>query len=122
MLCQGCHTNEAENYFMANWNGRLVVTGFCSECMNKMEHRAAFSGYGNAFREMTGLYPGRETPRADGMVPFPEQADAELIRQMRLNGLEYQLKSAADREDYQEAARLRDAIRVIRKEEIEYGS
>ncbi len=122
MLCQRCHKNKASQYYMGNWNGNLFIAGFCSDCVEEMARNTAAAGYGGAVRQMAGLYPGRQTPRANGAVPFPEHADPELITRVHLNELKIQLKAAADREDYQEAARLRDEIGKISQEENYYES
>ncbi len=122
MLCQKCHKNNANQFYMGNWNGTLFISGFCSECVDDMARRAILGGYGEAVRQMSGLYPGKEIPRADGAVPFPEHADPELVTRVHLNDLRHQLNAAADREDYQEAARLRDAIEKISQEESYYES
>ncbi len=116
MFCQKCHKSEAEQYYIGNWNGTLFAAGFCSDCVEEMGRRATFSGYGEMFRRITGWYPGRETPRANGAVPFPEHAAPDITANLRLNALHSQLKAASDREDYLEAARLRDAIRNLRLE------
>ncbi len=120
MLCQRCHKNKATQYYMGNWNGTLFITGFCSDCVDETARRAVLSGYGDSLRSMAGLYPGKETPRADGEIPFPEHADPELVTRMHLNDLQLRLDSAAEREDYEEAARLRDAIQQISQEEGSY--
>ncbi len=120
MLCQRCHKNKANQYYMGNWNGTLFIAGLCSECVDEMARKGVLSGYGDALRQMAGLYPGKETPRADGSVPFPEHADPELISRMHLNDLGIRLEEAAEREDYEEAARLRDAIQKINQEEGSY--
>ncbi len=117
MLCQNCHKNNATQYYMGNWNGTLFVAGLCSDCVDGLAHKAALSGYGDAIRQMAGIYPGKETPRADGSVPFPEHADPALVTRAHVNDLKRQLQAAADREDYPEAARLRDAIQKISQEE-----
>ncbi len=117
MLCQVCHKNKASQYYMGNWNGTLFIAGFCPDCVAEMARKAVLSGFGESIRHMAGLYPGKETPRANGTVPFPEQADPELVTRMRLNDLQIRLRDAADREDYEEAARLRDAIQKINQGE-----
>ncbi len=117
MLCQLCHKNEADQYYLGNWNDTIFVAGICSDCAENLENRASQYGHGDMVRRMIGLYPGKVTPRADGSVPFPEKADADLLRKTRLNELRAQLKEAAEREDYQEAARLRDEIERMEQEE-----
>ncbi len=117
MLCQMCHKNEATQYYLGNWNGSLFAAGICSDCAENLENRAAQSGRGDMIRRMIGLYPGRVTPRADGSVPFMEQADQEVLNKIKLNELKAQLDEAAGREDYQEAARLRDEIERLEQEE-----
>ncbi len=117
MLCQMCHKNEADQYYLGNWNDTLFVAGICSECAKNLEERVSQSGRGDMVRRMIGLYPGKVTPRADGSVPFTEQADEETLHKIRLNEKKAQLAEAAAREDYQEAARLRDEIERMEQEE-----
>ncbi len=117
MLCQMCHKNEADQYYLGNWNGTLFVAGICSDCAENLEERVSQSGRGDMVRRMIGLYPGKVTPRADGSVPFTEQADEATLAKVHLNELRAQLNEAAAREDYQEAARLRDEIERMEQEE-----
>ncbi len=117
MLCQMCHKNEADQYYLGDWNGTLFVAGICSDCAENLENRASQSGHGDMIRRMIGLYPGKTTPRADGSVPFTEPADAATLGKVHLNELRAQLTEAAAREDYQEAARLRDEIERMEQEE-----
>ncbi len=117
MLCQMCHTKDATQFFLGNWNGNLFVAGICSECAETISGMADQSGHGDLVRRMTGLYPGREIPRSDGKTLFPESADQKFLRKIRLNELRTQLSEAAEREDYQEAARLRDEIERMEQEE-----
>ncbi len=113
MLCQMCHKKEANQYFLGDWNGGVFMAGICSDCAENIESRASQYGHGDMIRRATGLYPGRKTPRADGTDLFPDQADAELLRKVRLNEMKAQLEEAAEREDYREAARLRDEIEKL---------
>ncbi len=117
MLCQMCHKNEASQYYLGDWNGTLFVAGICSDCADNISQRADQSGHGDMIRRMIGLYPGKPTPRAEGEVPFQEQADEGMLCKVRLNECRAKLAEAAAREDYQEAARLRDEIARMEQEE-----
>ncbi len=110
MRCQMCNKNEANQYYLGNWNGTLFIAGICSDCAENIEKRASHFGHEDMVRRITGIYPGKKIPRSDGTVLFPDQADAEILRKIRLNEMKAQLEEAAEREDYQEAARLRDEI------------
>ncbi len=117
MLCQMCHKKEADQYYMGNWNGNLFLAGLCSDCAESIGNRASNSGHGDMVRRMTGIYPGKKAPRSDGEALFSEKADPEILRKIRLNEMKAQLEEAVGREDYQEAARLRDEINRMEQEE-----
>ncbi len=122
MLCQVCKKQEADHFFMGDWNGDLIVTGLCSDCLEMVVHRATAAGFGEMVRKTIGWYPGKEQPRADGTIPFPEQAGPDLLAIQHRNELLYKLRAAVEREDYHEAAQLRDAIQdIVRKEDC-HGS
>ncbi len=117
MLCQMCHKNEANQYYLGCWDENLFIAGICSDCAKNIENAAAQHGRGEMIRRAVGLYPGKQTPRADGSTPFKEKADPEILRKVQLNELKAQLSEAAEQEDYQEAARLRDQINKMEQEE-----
>ncbi len=116
MLCQKCHQHEADRFYVGQWNGSLFMAAFCGECMEDLSHKAEFTGHAEMFRQMTGWFPGKPSPRADGESSFPAQAGEGLCAVRRLNALKYQLEEAASREDYQKAAQLRDTISRLQEE------
>ncbi len=122
MVCQVCHKKEADQYYLGNWNGAIFLTGMCPDCAQNIENAAARSGHEGVFRRMTGIFPGKAVPRADGNTAFPERADAGFLHKVKLNERKAQLAEAAEREDYQEAARLRDEIEKMEQEESYYES
>lgn len=116
MLCQHCQKNEATKVFIGRWMGRQGQWHICDECLNHMWDQAVATGHSDAFRAISGWWPGKETPRESGGCPFPSNADAGVKARRRKNELRYRLEEAASREDYAEAARLRDSIAELEQE------
>lgn len=120
MLCQNCQHNDADKVFVANWMGTQYQMHICDECLQKMWQHAAATGFGDSFRAMSGWWPGKENPRANGEPPFPQNADIDMKIRRQLGALRYRLQEAARREDYEEAARLRDSIARIEQGEYSH--
>lgn len=117
MLCQNCKKNEADKLFIANWMGTQYQVHICDECLAKMWKYAETMGMKNVFQNFTGWWPGQAEVRKQGESPFPIRAGADIRIRVRLGALRARLKEAALREDYEEAARLRDSIARIEQEE-----
>lgn len=81
-----------------------------------MWEQAKASGQEEAFKNYSGWWPGKPEPRKLGYRAFPESAQEELKKERKLKVLQFRLEQAAEQEDYEEAAKLRDDIAVMKKE------
>ena len=116
MKCQFCKQNNADRVFYVNWMGALYQIAVCNSCLERMWHQAAASGQEEAFKTYSGWWPGKPDPRRPGERPFPEEAAADLKQKRRLAVLRLELAAAANSENYEEAAKLRDDIAAIERE------
>ncbi len=116
MRCQFCNKNEADKMFFVNWMGIQYQISVCSECLEKMWSQAEAAGKEEAFKSYSGWWPGKPEPRKMGECPFPKQAEESLCRRRELAVLQIRLQEAAEEENYEEAARLRDNIATIERE------
>lgn len=122
MLCQNCQKNEADRAFIITWMGKGYQVHVCNECLEQMWQYAGAVGMRDNFKAFTGWWPGRQTPRELGQSPFPADAGAEVKLRLRLSALRARLEEAEVREDYEEAAKLRDSIARVEQEEYSHES
>lgn len=118
MLCQHCNHNEADKTFVINWMGTQYMTHICSDCLHQMWQQAGQMGQGEWFRQFAGWWPGKEDAHKSGEPPFPRDAGAEMKLRLRIAALRARLAEAAEQENYEEAARLRDSLAAMEKEGI----
>ena len=116
MKCQFCNTNEADKIFYTNYMGALYQIPVCEGCLRRMWQQAVAAGQAEAYRNYAGWWPGRPEPRRLGERAFPDQAEEDLKRKRQLAVLKVRLQEAAKKENYEEAARLRDDIATMEKE------
>ena len=116
MKCLFCNTNEADKIFYTNYMGALYQIPVCEGCLRRMWQQAVAAGQAEAFRNYAGRWPGRPEPRRLGERAFPDQAEEDLKRKRQLAVLKVRLQEAAKKENYEEAARLRDDIATMEKE------
>lgn len=110
MVCDHCKKNEATKTFIANWMGEQHEVHLCEECLEQMWHYAGMAGQRQMFAAVAGWWPGKEDARELGGHAFPERADASLIARRKIAALHARLDEAAQKENYREAARLRDSL------------
>lgn len=122
MKCMNCNQNEADRSFMVNWMGARYQMHICNECLEQMWNYAGAMGQQEVFRSFSGWWPGKESPRELGGSPFPPDAGAELKLRVRLAALRARLREAAEQENYEEAARLRDHLASLEKEAVSHES
>lgn len=122
MKCQFCNKDKVDRVFYINWMGTVYQVPVCEECLYKMWQQAAASGQTEAFKNYTGWWPGKQEPRRLGDRAFPETAVPGLIKRRRIAALRAQLNEAAENENYEEAARLRDDIATMEKEGCTNGN
>lgn len=113
MLCQNCKKNEADKTFIINFGGGAQEIHICHECLEQMWNTAGMTGQREMFSAISGWWPGKEDPRDHGGSPFPEDAGAALKAKRRMTALRTRLEEAVQRENYEEAAGLRDQITAM---------
>lgn len=122
MKCQFCNKDRVDRVFYINWTGTVYQVPVCADCLQKMWNQAAATGKTEEFKNYTGWWPGKCDPRHLGDRAFPEKAVPGLIRRRRLAALRIRLTEAAETENYEEAAKLRDDIAVMEKEVCTHGN
>ncbi|MDO4810697.1 MAG: UvrB/UvrC motif-containing protein [Eubacteriales bacterium] len=138
MKCERCGRNEATFYFKSNINGQIAEQHLCADCAREMGYteklrpRNLFEDdfFTRPFRLFEPLF---EPLGARLLTEFPEplcedeQPRVEVRPKQLLaneeqekwksereyNALQAQLKTAIEEENFEEAARLRDAIRGL---------
>lgn len=113
MKCQFCNREKVDRIFYVDWMGTVYQVPVCDSCLNKMWKHASESGQTEEFKKYTGWWPGKQEPRHLGDRAFPEEAVEGLRRRRKLAALRIRLSEAAEDEDYEEAARLRDDIEAM---------
>ena len=122
MLCQNCNKQEADKIFVINQMGKQYYIHLCSDCLHEMWKYANSAGQGEFFKMFSGWWPGKEEPRQSGTNPFPDSAEKDLKTRRRLAALHERLREAAEQENYEEAARLRDHIAAVEREACTHDS
>lgn len=122
MLCQNCGKNEADKTFVANWMGTQYEIHICEECLGQMWQFAQMTGQKEAFKAYAGWWPGKEEPSEKDQGSFPRTMEETMKRRMRLASLRARMEDAAEQENYEEAARLRDRIAAMKREEMTHES
>lgn len=143
MKCTNCGKNIANYHYRSNVNGKITEQHLCQECAEKLQSKEDFfSGFESAFNDFfsgfdsffgkPSLFGGFDSfvmptmvmPRIQlvvqgtGAAPKTEErteekADPELSKRRQLNALREQMRSAAEAEDYEKAAQLRDQLREL---------
>ena len=140
MKCERCGKNEATFYFKSNINGKITEQHLCADCAGKLGYterlrpRSLFDDdfFTRPFRLFEPLF---EPMSARLLTEFPEPLsedekapvavrEKDLVEneeqerwksQRERNALQAQLKAAIEEENFEEAARLRDAIRALQQ-------
>lgn len=144
MKCEHCGMNEATFYCRSSVNGKVTEVHLCPDCAEKLGYTERFerqlhpasmfgdSLFGDSFfsrpfslfepllgglgsRMLTEFpSPVEEKPQApEGLLNAEEQQEMQKTRER--NALEAQLKAAVEREDFEEAIRLRDALKKMKE-------
>ena len=117
MKCQFCNKNEADKVFYLDYMGGLYQISICNDCLQRMWQQAVATGQAETFRNYSGWWPGRlRNPDVTGNGLSRMQLQKTCRRKAKLSLLRIRLTEAANQEDYEEAARLRDNIALIEKE------
>ena len=140
MKCERCGKNEATFYFKGNINGKITEQHLCADCAVKLGYterlrpRSLFDDdfFTRPFRLFEPLFePMNARLRTEFPEPLSEDEKApvagrekDLVEneeqekwksQRERNALQAQLKAAIEEENFEEAARLRDAIRALQQ-------
>lgn len=115
------HERMMRNFFGDDFFGRSLLDGFLFPVLNsRLPGENLFDDF---FREMPALTaePGKEAPaaaeRKEALVEEKEQSRFSRLR--RINALRLEMKKAVRREDFEQAAKLRDEIRTLEQENKE---
>ena len=111
--------NSAE-YHTPTWDEMIDRATICDGAVEGEWYE--LHQFDDFFREMPAL---TAEPEVTAKEPAPEKKDAlveekeqsRFARMRQLNALRLQMKKAVHKEDFEEAARLRDEIRTLEKEE-----
>lgn len=122
MLCQNCGRNEGDKTFVANWMGTPYEVHICEDCLEQMWQFVRATGQKEAFITFTGWWPGKDDPMETTYTPFPQDIHAHFKKRIQLASMKARMEEAAEKEDYEEAARLRDRIASMEKEEVSHDS
>lgn len=122
MRCQFCNQERVDRVFYINWLGTVYQVPVCADCLRKMWNQASAAGRTEEFKNYTGWWPGKPDPRHLGDRAFPDAAVPGLVKRRKLAALRVRLSEAAETENYEEAAKLRDDIAVIEKEVCTHGN
>lgn len=138
MRCEHCGRNEATFYFRRSVNGRSKEVRLCPDCAAALGFRQEMDGmFDDSFDSVFLLLPNlfgvlpeaaRLTPAARAtlqLVPAPdepvyetesllsEEESAAFRQERERNALKVRLREAVDAENYEEAARVRDALKKM---------
>lgn len=141
MKCTNCGKNEANYHYTSNINGNVTERHLCSECAGKLGHEYdLFEDMDNMFENMLSGFFGRRSmlspwggfsrmmtptllmPRVEIVLKNEQQnaaetaADPEMQKAREINMLKSQMKEAAEQEDFEKAAEIRDQIKKLETE------
>ena len=140
MKCENCGNHEANYHYTSNINGKVTERHLCSECAGKLGfENDLFTDVDNMFENMLGGFFGKRSllgsfdPFGGSMLRLPtllmprieirlenedkkaEDAavDPELKKAREINALKEKMKQAAEEENFEKAAEIRDQIRAL---------
>ena len=147
MKCEKCGRNEANYHYTSNINGKVTKMDLCSECAQKLGiEDNLFADADKYFEDMFDSFFSRslgrmlspwsrfDMPIATMLLPRIEvrlenaekeetenkeepKLDPAMQKRRELNMLREQMKKAAENEEYEKAAEIRDKIRKMESEE-----
>lgn len=140
MKCERCGKNEATFCFKSNINGKITEQHLCADCARELGYTDKLRSHSlfddDFFTRPFRLFEPLFAPMgARLLTEFPEPMcedeqprvavhernlvdDAEQEKwksERERNALQAQLKNAIEEENFEEAARLRDAIRDLKE-------
>jgi protein-arginine kinase activator protein McsA len=137
MRCSHCNKNEAESIVYLDYMGQKSELYLCGECMESM--RQYVNGLYRQFRG-DGSQNAEPQPEAEASAPFESPSESEPVPEPRAEGgafpddagdairdrrqlaeLRAKLRAAIQKEDYEQAAALRDEIAEVERINLERG-
>ena len=127
MKCQNCGKNEVNFRYSSNISGCVTETHLCSECAARSGYDSGrifnagsfFGGFMpmfgfNAFeaRPQVGILQ-QNVPVTPVVTVQEPDIDNDMKARRELNALREQMRAAAEAEDFEKAAELRDKIKQM---------
>lgn len=149
MKCENCGKYEADYHYTSNINGNVTEKHLCSECARKLGYgsdmfyntgsliddmfdgffstgRRSMTPFGTLGMTMPAMLIPQIYINMDGGIPIaaPSEekntaADPEMKKMREMNILKNQMKTAAENEDFEKAAEIRDKIKKLENENNE---
>lgn len=131
MKCEHCGRNDATFYYRSNVNGQISEVHLCESCAETLGYRTRISGGWDDLLFMLPRAVGAEgffamspfTQTRQQLRVLPEEKkpllsyeeQRELRLQREKNALQVALDEAIEKEDYEQAAKLRDELKRFEK-------
>lgn len=130
MKCQYCGKNEATFYYRSTVNGHTTQCRLCPSCAEELGYASALrrpvlfgdpffnrpfsllEGFGGRMLTEFPSPTAEEEPQQEKTL-LNEQEQADFTRQVKCNALQQRLQQAIAKEDYEEAAKVRDELRAM---------
>lgn len=128
MMCQFCGEHEATNKFLVNFMGSNNEVYICDECLENFRQYAGIPGQSNHITWPFGFSiqgandkglsnrSGRRPIQSNNISGFNIDTANEIRTKRELNQLYKKLSNAVEAEKYEEAAKLRDKINLIKND------
>ena len=123
MICQNCGNYAANYHYTSNINGQVTKQHLCAHCVRGMTG-GTLLGLQNPMQFFTGAFREDHLGIVHSDVPcepneqnVPQQADSDLQYRRKLNQLRHNLQTAIRKEDFEQAACLRDEIYKLEQNE-----
>ena len=118
MKCTNCGKNNAVYHYCVQINGQTREAHLCPECAGKLQPEREFASESRSllgdFFSRDLCFPDAQGRQAPAPQPAEDQAvDPELAKMRRINELRSKMHDAAQMEDYETAARLRDQLKKL---------
>lgn len=131
MICQFCGQHEATNRFLVNFMGSNSEVYICDECLENFKQYAGMPSLTNRHMDIANSQPSwplgfsvqrandrevRRSNQTNNKVGFNIDAANEIRTKRELNQLYKKLSNAVETEKFEEAAKLRDKINLIKND------
>lgn len=134
MKCEHCGINDATFFCKTNVNGRVSQVHLCPDCAEKLGYTRSFEqalrrgqrrifdpfsllgDFGMIPKSVLTEFPAPTEEASAAPAPQSELVDAidaaKLQAERKRNALQAQLRAAIDEERYEDAAKLRDELKI----------